>query len=527
MDVYRALHSLRQHRNITNIVMFLVVFLLGLLTVFSLGIVVLQNSLRDEVATHVDAFKETNARLVGAFNVLESEQRGAVCSPIFLDWLRQVAFLPDGIHEFMYINDGSIQCTAARGVLPKPAALGPPDARTDGADIDIWFNRNLGMIGFPGLQGTIVRRGNFAVVAPEPDTAHEVPAWQNYEVVFVSADNAIWHRSGARGLYNNLVVAPEANGDPVLFERGCDPTGITCIAISTPISWIFSPQNPLFYFAFGAVGIVAAGTVFCINRIMSRQWSLPVRFQRRLSQETVTCYYQPLLSVHTDTIDAVEVLARWTDVDGALMSPDRFLPVVESRQLHMEFTRHLVNKAYAELSTLPSGTQPLRVHFNVFPCTFNADLMLDLFEEFLADKSRFTVVIELVESDSLPIDSTHTTIQHLEAEGIQTYIDDFGEGYSSIQYLAGLGTHGVKLDRSFGLAPEGSLMDAMLASAIEMVGKTGQVLVVEGVETPSRLATLKASESVALAQGYYISRPLPFEEFEAFLNEQSNRKAAA
>lgn len=527
MDVYRVLHSVRQHKNITNLVMFIAVFLVGLMTVFSLGIVVLQNSLRDDVATHVAAFDEANIRLVGAFDILESEQRGAVCSQTFLDWLREVAFLPDGIHEFMYSKDGSIQCTAARGVLPSPVALGEPDARSNRADIDIWFNRNLGMIGFPSLNGTLVRKGDFVVVAPEPTIAHEIPAWQNHEVVFVSADNSIWHRSGTPGHYESLVLAPEANQGSVLSERGCDRARLTCIVVSTPTSWIFSPRNPLFYFAFGAVAIIAAGAVFGVNLILSRQWSLPVRFHRRLSQNTVTCHYQPMLSVKTDTIDAVEVLARWSDVDGSLMYPDRFLPIVESRQLHLEFTRHLVNKAYAELSQLPPDSRPLRVHFNIFPCIFNAELMLDLFEEFLSDKNRFTVVIELVESDALPMDATHTTIQHLEAEGIQIYIDDFGEGYSSIQYLAGLGTHGVKLDRSFGLAPEGSLMDVMLASAIEMVGKTGQTLVVEGVETPNRLASLKAAKSVSLAQGYYISRPLPFSELVAFLDKYSNQQAAA
>jgi len=526
MDLYRVLHALRQHRSITNTALFLVSFAFGLFAVFGIGIIVLQNSLRDEVSLQLEAFNESNTQISKAFSILENEQRGAICSQTFLGWLREVAFLPDGIHEFMYVNNDNILCSVTHGVLPTPVSLGIPDARSK-TGVDVWFALDLGLIGFPGMRGTLVRRGNFAMISPGPASTREMPAWLNFETVFVSADNTIWHRSGMRGLYNSLVLSPEMQDELILFEQACDPAGATCVVVSTPVSLIFSYRNPLLFFAIAAVAIVATGVVICVNKIMSRQWSLPVRFQRRLSLETVVCHYQPLLTIEDDTIDAVEVLARWQDVDGSLIYPDRFLPVVESRQLHLEFTRHLVNKAYAELSRLPPGNQPLRVHFNIFPNTFEASAMLDLFEDFLADRKRFTVVIELIESDALPIESTHKTIQRLEAAGIQTYIDDFGEGYSSIQYLAGLGTQGVKLDRSFGLAPEGSLMDAMLSSAIEMVGKTRQTLVVEGVETANRLASLKASKSVALAQGYYISRPLPFKDFQAFLDTYSDRKAAA
>ena len=77
--------------------------------------------------------------------------------------------------------------------------------------------------------------------------------------------------------------------------------------------------------------------------------------------------------------------------------------------------------------------------------------------------------------------------------------------------------HGVKLDRSFAMAPSESLMARMLVHAVDMIGSSGREIVVEGVETQERLDLLIDTKAVGFVQGYLISRPLSIEGLVAFL----------
>jgi EAL domain-containing protein (putative c-di-GMP-specific phosphodiesterase class I) len=149
------------------------------------------------------------------------------------------------------------------------------------------------------------------------------------------------------------------------------------------------------------------------------------------------------------------------------------------------------------------------VNFNVFPCDLDSAALRKTFRAFIAESARFDLVLEIVESDAVPIDIVQREIEALGRAGIKTYIDDFGTGYSNIQNLAMLAVHGVKLDRSFGMAPDKSMMARMLLHAIEMVDDAGRAIVVEGVETCERLELLRKTKRVDYVQGYFISRPVP------------------
>jgi EAL domain-containing protein (putative c-di-GMP-specific phosphodiesterase class I) len=109
--------------------------------------------------------------------------------------------------------------------------------------------------------------------------------------------------------------------------------------------------------------------------------------------------------------------------------------------------------------------------------------------------------------------------------GIKTQLDDFGTGYSNIQNLATLAIDGVKLDRSFAMSAEGSLMCKMLGNAIDMVHAAGHRITVEGVETEERLRMIEATGQVDFVQGYLVSRPLDIARFVQVLGEQALLKS--
>ena len=214
----------------------------------------------------------------------------------------------------------------------------------------------------------------------------------------------------------------------------------------------------------------------------------------------------------------VEVLVRWHDLDGSLVFPDKFLPIVEMRKLTRVLTEHVVAHTIADLGNIKFAVDVPRVNINIFPQDFDANWLIKILIPLLDSHNKLKPVVEIVETSNLPVEETKEAISLLRASGIETYIDDFGVGYSSIHYLSALGADGVKLDRSFAMAPDGCLSKTMMFSAIEMINKTGLKLVVEGVEDRSRMMELQATNKVNVIQGYLISPPMPVARLEAFLS---------
>jgi EAL domain-containing protein (putative c-di-GMP-specific phosphodiesterase class I) len=153
--------------------------------------------------------------------------------------------------------------------------------------------------------------------------------------------------------------------------------------------------------------------------------------------------------------------------------------------------------------------------------------LIEVFRLFDKHPHHVDLAVEIVESEDLAIEAAQRSIEALARAGIRTYLDDFGTGYSSIHHLAALSLEGVKLDRAFAMATDGTLMAQMLPHALEMMQRTKRLTVVEGVETEERLKALRATSLVDFVQGYFIARPLDIERFAQFLvqNDRTSQPA--
>ena len=108
------------------------------------------------------------------------------------------------------------------------------------------------------------------------------------------------------------------------------------------------------------------------------------------------------------------------------------------------------------------------------------------------------------------------TLNKLAAQGFKLSIDDFGTGYSSLAYLKRLPVSELKIDKSFVMGMESDASDAKIVrSTIDLAHNLGLSVVAEGVESAAILAQLRAL-GCDEAQGYFISRPLPAHEFNAW-----------
>lgn len=490
----------------------------------------LRQSMDDEVGRVMQTYANIRVAMVSTLDIMDRQLTAPPCSAEYAQQQRRVAFLPDGMNELFFFDNNRVVCTANKGLLPKPVDLGPPDivSSTD-LPVSLWLSRDLASIGLPGLRGSLATRGNQGIVVPITPVAATASQWLELEVVIRAQDGRWWHTSGVEGLYAQAMAPP--NG-PLGLNNGaltttlCDPGGLHCLAARASLGDLLTLGSAIVVAGLIVCAIMATWLSARIHALLARRWSFESRFLRRLQSRGLGCAYQPLLDIERDRVTGCEVLARWRDVDGTLIYPDRFIPIIEAHGLTRAFTRLIVERAYADLFPLVAEGQRLQVNFNIFPQDLDAELILEMFAPFIAPGSPFDLVIEIVETGAVEFDTAQVAIERLRAEGISVYIDDFGAGYSSMHTLAGLSVDGVKLDRSFAMAPDGSVMARLLEHAIDMVQASGRKVVVEGVETAARLAWLKAGGKVDLAQGYYISRPVERDAFQAILEESCPGAAA-
>ncbi|MCZ7595653.1 MAG: EAL domain-containing protein [Hyphomicrobium sp.] len=462
----------------------------------------------------------TNA--VTALQMLQRDATAAPCSADFLAQMQRVAFLPDGLNEFLYAPGGRVECSTSQPKFDPPVPLAPPDIATAKPDDPSWrMDRDLGPLGRFGTIGTIAQLGSFAVAIP-PYTRYENESpWLHKELVARGADGKVWSIAGDHGLYGRLAAKLHrslATRLTTIAASACDGQSHYCVASEADL---FGWARDWITILTSTVVLAGLFAWICANNTLAwlnRHWSFEARFQRGLNPQSILVAYQPIIALGSDEVVGVEVLARWLDVDGTIVAPHRFIDIVARSGRTAEFTQLVADRAFAELSTQVPRDVPLEVNFNVFACDFDSVRLLRIFAKFLDEPRRFHPAVELVENHAIDFENAQCTIEALAAAGVKTYIDDFGTGYSSIERVARLAVHGVKLDRSFAMSPPDSVMGRMLVQVIEMIRTSGRLIVVEGVETLARLNLLRATGMVDCVQGYVVARPLGIDELVTFLS---------
>jgi diguanylate cyclase (GGDEF)-like protein len=239
--------------------------------------------------------------------------------------------------------------------------------------------------------------------------------------------------------------------------------------------------------------------------------------RRALDESEFRLEYQPIVAVDAGWIVGAEALLRWDHPEKGLIPPADFISVAEETGLIIPLGEWVLDTACRQLDAWRReiAQVPLFMSVNMSPRQLragSADLVLGAAARHGVDPSKLT--IEITEG-CVMVDgpSSLEALTQLKATGVQIALDDFGVGYSALNYLKRYPIDVIKIDRSFiaGLGTDAN--DSAIVSAIAAIARGLKVAVVaEGVETDLQLSGVRRL-ACQYAQGYVFARPLPPDAF--------------
>jgi EAL domain-containing protein (putative c-di-GMP-specific phosphodiesterase class I) len=251
--------------------------------------------------------------------------------------------------------------------------------------------------------------------------------------------------------------------------------------------------------------------------------SLTAELPGAIERGEFVLYFQPQVDILSGEPVAAEALVRWIHPERGLIPPDRFIPLAETSGAIAELTRWVVGAALAEQARWRAAGHdiPVAVNFSG-PNVLDVDMpaaVASLLEEW--ETPRGGLIVEISERTVMHGPSRLSgLLEQLREIGAQSSLDDFGTGQSSLAFVRSLPVDEIKIDRSFVFEMLRNPADEAIAGSTISLGRAlGLRVVAEGIEDEATRQAL-AADGCHVAQGYLISKPLPGDDFAAWLSEQ-------
>src|SRR6185312_6355666 len=266
------------------------------------------------------------------------------------------------------------------------------------------------------------------------------------------------------------------------------------------------------------------------NRSDPSRLALIAELRRGLRRRELVLHYQPKARLASGVVDSVEALVRWNHPDRGLVFPDSFIPLAQETGLIRPLTRHVLEEAVRQARAWQRAGLELAVSVNLSARNLLDVEFPDQVERLLTEAGLPPALLELEITETTMLSDgarTKSALDRLSGLGIRISIDDFGTGYSSsLASLRRLPISEIKIDRSFVMNMDGCEDDAVIVrSTIDLGRNLGLSVVAEGVESEQVWSELRRLGCTS-AQGYYLTRPVPADELEAWLAARTRERAA-
>jgi EAL domain-containing protein (putative c-di-GMP-specific phosphodiesterase class I) len=234
--------------------------------------------------------------------------------------------------------------------------------------------------------------------------------------------------------------------------------------------------------------------------------------------------FQPIVRMNDTRLVAVETLLRWHDPVLGPVSPKDFIPLAEQTGSIGVLTDHVLRlaaQAVSQWTTTPEG-RCVRVGINLSPTDLaSPDLPERVLAAFAAHGVPLPMLTVEVTEEGL-LEDFGTAAQHLarlQVHGVRVAVDDFGTGYASLRYLRWFRPDVIKIDREFVQAATTEATSRLIVGKVKDIAHGMDAMcLAEGIETEQSWEIMQGL-GLDLGQGFHIARPMPLDQFHAYLAE--------
>jgi EAL domain-containing protein (putative c-di-GMP-specific phosphodiesterase class I) len=266
-------------------------------------------------------------------------------------------------------------------------------------------------------------------------------------------------------------------------------------------------------------------------KLADAEWKLSLlgRLDAAIDTGEVWVAYQPQLDLTTNRIVGAEALVRWSHPEKGDVSPQEFVLAAEQHDRIDKLTEFVLSDAIRSAADFYAKGREFEVAVNISARLLERPGLVELVRGIL-DEARLPyerLTLEVTESAALASGrSAIRTLEELGSLGISVSIDDYGTGFSTLEYFKRIPAAEVKIDREFVASLARSSKDRlMVRSTIELAHSLGRTVVAEGVETSEILAELRTL-GCDRAQGYLIGRPMKLAALQRMLVDAAKDRAA-
>jgi EAL domain-containing protein (putative c-di-GMP-specific phosphodiesterase class I)/FixJ family two-component response regulator len=252
----------------------------------------------------------------------------------------------------------------------------------------------------------------------------------------------------------------------------------------------------------------------------------PGEISLAIASGQMALYLQPIISATGGKVTRAEGLIRWYHPAGGIIFPDEFVSIAEQDDATIDqLTKWVIETAIARGRQLEEHGFDIQICVNVSGRNLRSldfpDRLAALLDR--SGTSPSAISLEITESVAMhDVNATADILTRLRLKSFTLAIDDFGTGFSSLEALRRMPFSTIKIDKGF-VADLGESRDSLtiVKSVVDLARNMGLTTVAEGVET-QKVADLLIELGVDFLQGYYFSRPLLFEQFQAWLQARSD-----
>ncbi len=250
--------------------------------------------------------------------------------------------------------------------------------------------------------------------------------------------------------------------------------------------------------------------------LATRRLRIESEMPAALETDRLTLMYQPIVDLGTGEIQGAESLLRWLHPELGMIPPAELIPVAESSGLTHQLTlwgSDRLSRDSARLRSSDCDLTDIELGMNLS----NAQLSVgSVCPDILAALERHhlrpeDLVVEITETQMIGRDAgAEAAIRSLHEAGVTLALDDFGSGYSALEYLTRLPIGYLKIDRHLTqLLPDNPTARKIVKGVVAITNDLGVVAIAEGIETSDELECCQ-DLGVPEGQGFLLQRPTPF-----------------